>query len=265
MSQTHDHDGSLGLRTMVSTVLTTVAGFLALWLVLDRSAAWLGSTRGEWGLIVCAAVLVCAIGVECLLSRRTPRAAMQALGLRAPRRRALAWTVAVCAALLALLPLFSAATGSTLELRADAAVLALGMFAQGGIAEEVVFRGFLFRRLREGRSFRRAAVLSALPFVAVHVPLLHSLGAAVGLASIAVAVSLSFPLAWLFDRSGGSVWPSAIVHAVVQGAIKLVDAGDAFMPLALAWMGASAVAPWLFFFLLREPRTTTIEITPCPR
>jgi membrane protease YdiL (CAAX protease family) len=231
---------------------------VVLWIVLDRSAALLGSTRGEWGLIVCALVVVCAIAMEGVLSGRAPRAALLALGLRMPRLRALGWTLALCAALLAFFPLFSAVTGSPLALRADAAILAAGMFAQGGIAEETVFRGFLFRRLREQRTFWRAAIASAVPFVAVHLPLLGSLGITVGLASIVVAVSLSFPLAWLFDRSGASIWPSSIVHAVVQASIKLVDAGDAFMPLALAWMGLTAIAPWAFFFLLRdEPGATS--------
>jgi len=56
----------------------------------------------------------------------------------------------------------------SIRLRSDALMLALGMFAQGGIAEEVVFRGFLFRRLRITRTFWRAACLAAVPFVIVH-------------------------------------------------------------------------------------------------
>lgn len=247
-------------------MLTTTLGFVVLWVVLDRSAALLGSLRGEWGLIVCVVVVPAAIAMECVLSGRTPRDAATALGIRVPRLRALSWTAVLCAALLAFFPLYSAATDSPLTLRADAALLAIGMFAQGGIAEEVVFRGFLFRRLRAQRSFRRAALLSAVPFVAVHLPLLGSLGAVVGLASIAVAVSLTFPLAWLFDRSGASIWPPAIVHAVVQGSIKVVQADDAFPGLALAWMALSAVAPWLVFFFLRdEPKATNAALRGASR
>jgi membrane protease YdiL (CAAX protease family) len=43
-----------------------------------------------------------------------------------------------------------------------------GLFAQAGIAEEVLFRGYLFRHVREGRSFWRAAAVASGPFVLVH-------------------------------------------------------------------------------------------------
>jgi membrane protease YdiL (CAAX protease family) len=151
--------------------------------------------------------------------------------------------------LLSYFPIFAFATGTTVSLRIDAAVLAIGIFAQGGIAEETVFRGFLFRRLREGRSFWRATALATVPFVGVHALLFLSLDFTIALASILLALSLSFPLAWLFEASGGSVLPPAIIHAVVQGAIKLVEVGDGFSILALGWIGLSAVAPWALFLL----------------
>jgi hypothetical protein len=79
----------------------------------------------------------------------------------------------------------------------------------------------------------------------------------VGLAVCAVIVAIAwpFPLAWLFDRARGSIWPGAIVHAVMQGAIKLlVDDGAAFQSLAIAWVALGIGAPWLFFLLCeREP------------
>jgi membrane protease YdiL (CAAX protease family) len=156
--------------------------------------------------------------------------------------------------LLAFYPLFAGTTGAELTPRPAAAILAAGILAQGGVAEEVVFRGFLFRRLRQGRSFWRAALLSAIPFTAVHTTLFFSLDFAIALASLIVALSLSFPLAWLFERSGGSIWPPAIVHAVVQGSIKLVEArADVFMSMAVVWMIISAVAPWTLFALKSRP------------
>jgi membrane protease YdiL (CAAX protease family) len=135
-------------------------------------------------------------------------------------------------------------------------VLAAGMFAQGGVAEEVIFRGFLFRWLRRGRPFWRASVLAALPFVAAHLLLFATLEPGVAFAALFLSLSVSFPLAWLFDIGGGSIWPPAIVHAVVQGSIKLVDAGDQFLHLAVGWMTVSAIVPWVVFALrpARLPR-----------
>jgi hypothetical protein len=44
-----------------------LAGTFLIWLVLDRSAAWLGSLRGEAGLWVCALVIVTTLLVERVL------------------------------------------------------------------------------------------------------------------------------------------------------------------------------------------------------
>jgi membrane protease YdiL (CAAX protease family) len=230
-------------------LLKTAIIFVLLWLVLDRTAYLLGSFRGEAGLTVCLAVLAAAIAAEMALARCSPANAATALGLRAPSWPALGAALALSALLLSYFPIFAFATGASLSLRIDAAVLALGILAQGGIAEETVFRGFLFRRLREGRSFWRATALAAVPFVAVHTLLFLSLDFTIALASILLALSLSFPLAWLFEASGGSVLPPAIVHAVVQGAIKLVEVGDGFSTLAVGWIALSAIAPWALFLL----------------
>jgi membrane protease YdiL (CAAX protease family) len=112
----------------------------------------------------------------------------------------------------------------------------------------------MYRHLRQGRTFWRAATLSALPFSAAHVPLLWTLDTPVALLALAMAIALSFPLAWLFDRANGSIWPGAIVHGVVQGGIKLlVDTDAAFQTLAIGWVAVGAATPWLLF-LLREQR-----------
>jgi membrane protease YdiL (CAAX protease family) len=230
-------------------LLATFGCFALAWALFDRTAAFLGSVRGEAGILVCAVVLAAATACEVALSGRTPVRALAALGLRIPDLRALLWACALVGLLLGFYPVFAAATGAQLSTRADAIPLAIGMLAQGGIAEEVLFRGFLFRRLREGRSFWRAASLAAMGFVAVHSLLFLTLDFALALASLLLSLSLSFPLAWLFERSGGSIWPPAIVHAVLQGAIKLVEAGEHFFAMAIAWMILGALLPWAFFLL----------------
>jgi membrane protease YdiL (CAAX protease family) len=230
-------------------LLATLGCFALVWGLFDRTAAFLGSVRGEAGILVCTVVLAAATACEVALSGRTPVRALAALGLRAPDLRALLWACALVGLLLCFYPVFAAATGAQLSMRADAIPLAIGMLAQGGIAEEVLFRGFLFRRLREGRSFWRAASLAAMGFVAVHSLLFLTLDFALALASLLLSLSLSFPLAWLFERSGGSIWPPAIVHAVLQGAIKLVEAGEHFFAMAIAWMILGALLPWAFFLL----------------
>lgn len=235
--------------------MRVAVAFVLLWLVFDRAAALLGSTRGEAGLLVCALVVACALVAERVLTGAGPLRAACALGFIRPKTSALAAAIVLSAALLGVYPLFAAVTGSTIAWRADSAVLAVGMAAQGGVAEELLFRGFLFRHARQGRTFWRAAWLAAVPFVGVHLLLFVTLDFAVALAALLLSLSLSFPLAWLFERAGGSLWPGAIVHAVVQGSIKLVQTDEnAFPILALVWMMLSALAPWLFLLLRSEAR-----------
>ncbi len=234
--------------------MRTGVAFVLMYFAFDRLAAALGSTRGEAGLVVCVLVVTLAALAERWLTRAPLRACLVALGLSAPPARALLAAAALVAALIACLPLLAALTGVELALRPGAAWLALGMLAQGGIAEELLFRGFMYRHLRRTRTFWRAAALSAVPFAAAHLPLLWSLEPTVALLALAMAIAWSFPLAWLFDRAHRSIWPGAIVHAAMQSGVKLLVDDDAdFQSLAVAWVALGIAAPWVFF-LLREPR-----------
>ncbi|MBL8378019.1 MAG: CPBP family intramembrane metalloprotease [Burkholderiales bacterium] len=232
-----------------SGAVPTLIGFSVLWLLLDCAAGVLGSVRGESGLIVCALVILAAITCERVLSRRSVGEAIAVLGLRGTSPGVLLWALSLSTALLAYFPIFAATTGAKLGILPGAMQLAVGIFAQGGIAEEVVFRGFVFRRFREARTFRRAALWSAVPFVAVHLLLLLHLDSVIALTSLVLAVSMSFPLAWLFERGGGSVFAPALLHGVVQAGIKLTVAGDHHAHLALGWIALCATVPWLLFLL----------------
>jgi membrane protease YdiL (CAAX protease family) len=145
---------------------------------------------------------------------------------------------------------YSLITDATVTIRQGSLWLLPGLFAQGGVAEETVFRGYLFGHLRRGRSFWRAAGLSTLPFVAVHLTLFVTLSWPVALAALLLSVLLSFPLARLFELGGWTIWPPALVHFVVQGTVKIVDvAGDAASAFPFVWMTATAVIPLLVFVI----------------
>jgi membrane protease YdiL (CAAX protease family) len=234
--------------------------FVLMYVTFDRLASELGSTRGEAGIVVCAAVLAMALGAERWLTRAQLGDCALALGLGIPSPRALLVATGLSVALLACLPLLAALTGVELMLRENATWLAVGMLAQGGVAEEVLFRGFMYRHLRSTRTFWRAASLSALPFAAAHVPLFLTLDTSVALLALAMAIVWSFPLAWLFDRAGRTIWPGAILHAVIQAGVKvLVDHAPSFQTFALAWVALGLAAPWLAFVLLRKPAESELD------
>lgn len=239
--------------------------FVLIYVAFDRLAAALGSVRGEAGVLVCAVVVALVLAADRWLTRARLADCVRALGLGAAKPHALRAGAGLSLALLALLPVLAASTGVDLELRDGAAWLALGMFAQGGIAEETLFRGFMYRHLRATRTFWRAATLSAVPFAAAHVPLFWSLDASIALLALAMAIAWAFPLAWLFDRAGSSIWPGALLHAVIQGGIKLLaDDGPAFQSLAIAWVALGLAVPWLVFVLLRNNAASTVARPQLP-
>jgi membrane protease YdiL (CAAX protease family) len=229
------------------------AGFVLIWLVLDQSATRTGSLYGQAGLFVGAATVATAVAVEVLLFRRPPRRALRELGYGRPAPRALVAALVIGLLLLASLPLLALLTGTSLALRADWWWLAPGLFAQHGLAEETLFRGYAFRHLRVGRGFWRAAALSLVPFVAIHVLLLAVLPLSLALTSVLVAVAFAFPAAYLFDGGRGTVWAPAGLHFAAH-LPKLAEPEGFILPLQLAWSVAVLALPFLAFaFRLRAP------------
>src|SRR5262249_52487471 len=146
-------------------------------------------------------------------------------------------------------PAFAIAKGVPLVLRDGWLGFVPGLFAQGGIGEEVVFRGYLYGHLRERHGFWRAAGLAVPPFAATHLLLFATLPPAIALAATIVSISLTLPFARLYDLSGRTIWPAAVLHCAIQGSIKLVVAAGpaAETGLALGWMAFSTVLPWAVF------------------
>jgi membrane protease YdiL (CAAX protease family) len=214
----------------------------------------LGSDRGQYGLLVGAIVVVATIAAERLLFGTPPGHAVGALGLQRVGTRGILAALGVAAALLLVFPIYSATAGQRLEMYPGWAGLLPGLFAQGGIAEEVLFRGHLFRHVRPGRAFWPAVALAAIPFVIAHLILFTAMPWPLALASVLLSAVISPPLAYLFELGGGSVWGPAIVHFVVQGAIKVVVVTNGGPQLPLIWMAASAVLPYLVFLI---PRPTS--------
>ncbi len=221
-----------------------LAGLVAVFALFHWSALVLGSDRGQAGLVVGLLVVTATIAVERVLFGQPFGRAAQTVGLGTPTIRGLAASAAVCAALLLIVPAFAMAAGESPVFLPAWPWLLPGLFAQGGVAEETLFRGYLFGRLRRGRSFWRATWLSMLPFVAVHLLLFFTMPWPIALAALLLAVALSIPLAHLFELGGNTIWAPALLHFVVQGTVKVIVFPDsAATSFALTWMIASALLP----------------------
>ena len=219
-----------------------VTGLVLVFALFHSVAAALGSGRGEWGLLVAAVVVAAAVIYERFVLAPKVSPVVSAFGRATARGMGAAAAVSVA---LILVPAVAAGfAGWTLRLDDRIVVTAIGLFAQAGIAEETLFRSYLFGHLREGRSFWRAAWLSIAPFAAVHLFLFWTMPWPIAAAALALSCVISFPLAWLYELGGRTVWAPAVLHAVIQGLIKVVVvSGPGSEGLPLIWMAACAVLP----------------------
>lgn len=226
---------------------------LLLFCLFQWSASALHSDRGQAGIVVCGLVVLACWLVQRLLWRRPKAAVPAALGLGRPDRRGLARGAWISVLLLLVIPGYRYITGAEAGLRPGWLWLLPGLFAQAGIAEEVLFRGYLFGAVRQHYEFRRAAMLSAIPFVIAHLLLFVGMAWPLALASTGLALISSFPLARLYELGGRTIWPPALLHFVIQGALKVIEVpGDPGMGLTAAWFVAAALLPWLAFVPLRH-------------
>ncbi|MFA6242245.1 MAG: type II CAAX endopeptidase family protein [Candidatus Hydrogenedentales bacterium] len=81
------------------------------------------------------------------------------------------------------------------------------------IVEEIFFRGFVFRKLRDVLRFRPANLFSALLFASIHVPgwlYLQGFGAGFILSLVSVFI-IGYVLGLLVERTN-SLWPAIVMH-----------------------------------------------------
>ena len=226
------------------------------------AAAFLESDRGQRGVLVAALVVAATAAANGFVLRGRGVATLQQLGLTTPRATGLVVTLGVASLMLVLALVFLRAMGMTATFYPGWIALLPGLFAQGGIAEEVLFRGYLFGHIRIGRPFWRAAWLSMVPFVAVHLVLFATMPWPIAVASVLLASIISFPLAYLYELGGSTIWGPALLHFVIQSTVKVVVVSHDAVLFALAWMAASAVVPLLVFTLKTPEAEENLGYSP---
>lgn len=197
------------------------------------------------------------VGATLFFQRRffggTVREAATAIGFADARLSALLVALLVSLPMWLFLPVLAWSKGVSLQLRAGWPLILAGVVMVNGIAEEVIHRGFVFGRLRAGRSFWQAAILSALIFAAQHLYLAATIGVTAGLASVVLAALLAFPLAYAFERGGNSIGAPAILHTSSNAPMMMLTASGDFMSGALLpHMTVVLASLYLVFVLLRE-------------
>lgn len=247
-----NHSLSLQTKPRLSVTGMVLLGALLLYLILQLGLNWLTPWLDQtWSqLLVATSMLIVALLLEKIFWGRQPLAALRMLGFGRASGRAVLVAVIIGALMLLFFPLYAWATGASIILKPDWWWLVIGAIALNGIAEETLFRAFVFGHLRregEGMTFRRAAWISLVIFAAVHLYLFVQNPFVVGLLGTVVAVAAAFPLAYLFEKAGFAIWPTAILH-VATHTIRFVEISEPFyMNAVTVWLLLQVGMPFLIF------------------
>lgn len=155
------------------------------------------------------------VGYLLFVARERP---LRALRLTTNVPRGLAWGVAGGVALGAVIVARAALFGPRgLDPKPVPLEAWLTALTVATIVEEIVFRGFLLRRLEGATGFWWANVVTAALFVAIHVPGWALVGGTPLVPGRLMAMGdifvLGLVLGYVFERSG-SVWAPFVVHSV---------------------------------------------------
>jgi membrane protease YdiL (CAAX protease family) len=215
-----------------------------------------GSGAGAflYSFIVCGLVLIVAITVA--LRRTGLPGALLELGVLPFGVRG------ILIALLSVATMIAVVLVSGRALHATATAPIVTRDTVGPFAEEILFRGFLFRQLRRwaGIAFWIAAVLSSLVFAYGHLYQGHTLLTSLEAAGVTFGGGILF--CWLTER-WGNLWPAIVVHAgldLVWMVFQLGDnaVGDLVANVARLAALAVAIAGTLIFARVRQ------TLTPLP-
>jgi membrane protease YdiL (CAAX protease family) len=228
--------------------ITFVATFLGAWFGLELTV------RSPPIFASAVAALLAAGGVlllsATLTSRATPVEVARRIGLGRPNARGLLAATVVGSAVFATYVVGAALLGIDLEVRANWPTVLAGALLFHGLAEELVWRGYAFGHLRSRHRFWGAMAWSVPLIALTHVPIIAGNGVAIGALAVLTAAVTCLPFAYLWERSGRTVWAPAIVHGL-QGTWQLFERtyDDEFSVLIL---GTSLVVPLTAFLFRRS-------------
>jgi membrane protease YdiL (CAAX protease family) len=182
-----------------------------------------GFTIGE--IIVSFAVSLAFFAVpivlDMVLNKKGLSAALSDTGVTRFNRTGIRLAGIYLLPLLLFYPLFALLSNTPLAIQPTWPWLLINAVLINGLAEETMMRGFVFRHLREGRPFWRAAALSTLYFAGYHLPLILTAGPVIGIIAVVIAIPAGFLTAYIYERGNNTIWGSALMH-VVYNALSYV-------------------------------------------
>ena len=235
------------LAALISTTIGIAIGAKSLGL----TTAWIIILAG---IIPALIAIFTTTLIEKKITDQSIAICVSSLGLGKPCPKQL-WIGALC-----LLPILTAyivmffGLHTSLKLAPGFPFLLLKLVIAQGIAEEVVFRGFVFRHLRVGRSFWRAALLSASIFSIAHLSHLFKGVSTQILIDMSVSIGFTFvmapALALLFEYGGNVIWGCSLLHLGFDSINLFAEATSATISLesliyAIGILGSVLMLFWL--------------------
>jgi hypothetical protein len=121
-----------------------LVGLAIVFVLLQGLAHAFASDRGQAGLLVATVVIAALLAVERVLFGQSAMPVLRSLGFGLPAVSGLSVALTVSALLLAVIPIYAWMRGAAIVQYPGWPWLVPGLFAQGGVAEEALFRGYLF-------------------------------------------------------------------------------------------------------------------------
>jgi membrane protease YdiL (CAAX protease family) len=213
-------------------------------------------------------MIVCVVTVSSVtlawswLKKSSLPESFRAVGFGIPNWRAVGIALAISVLMLAFFPIYSSLTGIILPLQSNWLWILLGIVTGTGIAEETLFRGYVFNFFRQIHGFWKAATLSMVLFGTMHLLLLFWLPNPIAIAAILLSVLAAYPMAYLFENGNRTIWPSAILHSTALATSLFVIPAEYAISISLLWIGVLIIGLLLVFIAGRIilGKTTTGEL-----
>lgn len=226
--------------------------FLLLFSLFYGLAFVTASLEWTWARIVIGFATVSGVTIAWSLINKVsiPRS-LHEVGFGMPDWRAIGVALLLSVLMLAFFPLYSSFANVSLSFQSNWLWILVGLVCGVGIAEETLFRGYVFNYLRKTRTFWQAATLSMFLFGAMHLLLLLWLPLPIAVAAILLAILAAYPSAYLFEAGNRTIWPCAILHTTALATNLFEVPADQAVSLSLAWIGVVAIGLLLTFVLGR--------------
>ena len=208
----------------------------------------------DWTLVrmlICI-IIVGGVTIAWSIIHKLPfRQSLRDVGFGVPDWRVVGVAAVISALMLTFFPIYSSLTGVTLDLPRKWLWILLGIVTGVGIAEETLFRGYVFNFFRKRFSFWKAANLSMLLFGFMHLLMFLWLPIPIAVAAILLAIIAAYPTAYLFEQGNRTIWAPAIMHSAALATNLFVIPLEISISLSLMWIGVVLISLFLVFVLGR--------------